>query len=70
MLERKGYGPEVDSWSIGCIFYEMVTGTNPFEAMTPEAAFANILRWKEILAELEVNAEQQMSKVAWDLIKK
>ena len=43
---------------------------NLFEGLTPQAAFANVLRWREILQELESTAESQMSKCAWDLIKK
>eukprot|EP00026_Physarum_polycephalum_P001442 Phypoly_transcript_01443.p1 GENE.Phypoly_transcript_01443~~Phypoly_transcript_01443.p1 ORF type:complete len:1100 (+),score=268.48 Phypoly_transcript_01443:347-3301(+) len=70
MLERSGYGPEVDSWSLGCMFYEMLTSKNPFEGLTPEAAFANVLRWREVLQELELTAESHMSKCAWDLIKR
>jgi hypothetical protein len=38
--------------------------------MTPQAAFANVLRWREVLQELELTVENQVSKCAWDLIKK
>ncbi len=30
----KKYGLKADLWSIGCIFYEMVVGSRPYEAAT------------------------------------
>lgn len=32
VLTKKGYGHEVDMWSIGCIFYKMLTDKSPFSA--------------------------------------
>lgn len=30
-----GYGEEVDWWSLGCLFYDMVCGVTPFCGETP-----------------------------------
>ncbi|KAI4296757.1 hypothetical protein L6164_036685 [Bauhinia variegata] len=41
MIKRKSYGKKVDVYSFGLILWEMLTGTIPYEDMTPiQAAFA------------------------------
>ncbi|CAJ2678558.1 unnamed protein product [Trifolium pratense] len=41
MIKRKHYGRKVDVYSFGLILWEMLTGTLPYEDMTPiQAAFA------------------------------
>ncbi|OIV91740.1 hypothetical protein TanjilG_26593 [Lupinus angustifolius] len=41
MIKRKSYGKKVDVYSFGLMLWEMVTGTIPYEDMTPiQAAFA------------------------------
>ncbi|XP_028777420.1 serine/threonine/tyrosine-protein kinase HT1 [Neltuma alba] len=41
MIKRKSYGRKVDVYSFGLILWEMVTGTIPYEDMTPiQAAYA------------------------------
>ncbi|MED6174980.1 hypothetical protein PIB30_074130 [Stylosanthes scabra] len=45
MIKRKSYGRKVDVYSFGLILWEMVTGTIPYEDMTPiQAAFAVVNR--------------------------
>jgi serine/threonine protein kinase len=41
MIKRKSYGRKVDVYSFGLILWEMLTGTIPYQDMTPiQAAFA------------------------------
>lgn len=41
MIKRKSYGRKVDVYSFGLMLWEMVSGTIPYEEMTPiQAAFA------------------------------
>lgn len=41
MIKRKSYGRKVDVYSFGLILWEMVTGTIPYDDMTPiQAAYA------------------------------
>lgn len=41
MIKRKAYNRKVDVYSFGLVLWEMVTGTIPYEEMTPiQAAFA------------------------------
>lgn len=48
----KGYGEEVDWWSLGCVFVEVLLGDPPFQGETPEEVFNNILNWETILPDL------------------
>ena len=36
-------GPEVDLWSLGCIIYQMLVGSLPFNASSQEEIYENIL---------------------------
>jgi serine/threonine kinase 38 len=65
----RSYGREVDWWSIGCIFFEMLTGFAPFSAETPEAVFDNIKNWKEYVPYmLETYIRPNFSDETTDLI--
>lgn len=50
--KSKGYGEEVDWWSLGCVFVEMLLGDPPFQGETPAEVFQNILNWETILPQL------------------
>jgi len=55
------YGEEVDWWSLGCVFFEMVLGAPPFEGDTPHEIFSNINQWKNIIPDLLQKYADQMS---------
>ena len=65
LLLGTGHGPEVDWWSLGAVFYEMVTGIPPFNAETPPEIFQNILD-----RNLEWPSEEDMSPECRDLIER
>jgi len=49
VLLKKGYGIEVDWWSVGVILYEMVYGYPPFHCDDPVQTCHRIVRWREFL---------------------
>ena len=65
LLLGTGHGPEVDWWSLGAVFYEMVTGIPPFNAETPPEIFQNILD-----RNLEWPSEEDMSPECRDVIER
>ena len=46
LFAGKVYSPESDMWSLGCIFYALLTGVNPFETQNLEASIINIYNVK------------------------
>lgn len=42
ILNKKGYGKEIDIWSAGCIFYQMVCGENPFQSSSRNITLSKI----------------------------
>jgi serine/threonine kinase 38 len=67
MFTRKGYGPEVDWWSLGIILYEMLIGYPPFFSDSPTETCKKIVNWKQHLV---IPPDAKISKDAIDLIKK
>ena len=65
VLNKKGYGQEIDWWSVGAIFYEMLVGYAPFCAQDPNEVYKRILEHEKYL---EVPLEVSLSKEAIDLI--
>jgi serine/threonine protein kinase len=51
VLTQEGYGEEVDWWSLGVIFFEMILGIPPFGGDTPEEVF-EVRNRKTICSEL------------------
>ena len=46
---NKGYGSEIDWWSVGAIFYEMLVGIPPFLSDTPQATCEKIVHYQKYL---------------------
>ena len=65
---QNGYGQEVDWWSIGVMFFEMVVGYPPFFSENPSDTCKKIIKWKEnfsipVDAELSPEAENLILKL-------
>ena len=62
---NKGYGDEIDWWSVGAIFYEMLIGIPPFLSDNPQTTCAKIIHFNEYL---KIPEEVKISKEAEKLI--
>ena len=67
VLNKKGYGKEIDWWSVGVIFFEMLVGYAPFCAQDTQEVCFKILNYDKYL---QVPSEIILSDEALDLIKK
>ena len=67
VLIKKGYGPEVDWWSVGVIFFEMLVGYAPFCSKETSEVCHKILNWKKYL---KIPSKIKISREAEDLISK
>ena len=65
VLNKKGYGPEIDWWSVGVIFFEMLVGYVPFCSKETNEACYKVLNWKKYL---KIPENVRMSSEAEDLI--
>ena len=65
VLNKKGYGPEVDWWSLGVIFFEMLVGYVPFCSKETNEACYKVLNWKKYL---KIPDTARLSREAEDLI--
>ena len=64
---QSGYGQEVDWWSIGVMFFEMVVGYPPFFSENPTDTCKKIIKWKE---NFSIPADAELSPEAENLILK
>ena len=67
VLNKKGYGQEIDWWSVGVIFFEMLVGYAPFCAQETQEVCFKILNWEKYL---QIPPEIKLSNEANDLIKR
>jgi len=67
--ENNSYGNEVDWWSLGCVFFEMIIGTTPFEGNSPEEIFECINNWRSIVPQVLKNYSENMSPEFFSLVK-
>ena len=67
VLNKKGYGQEIDWWSVGVIFFEMLVGYAPFCSKDTSEVCYKILNWEKYL---KIPSKIKMSKEAEDLIYK
>ena len=65
VLKKKGYGPEVDWWSVGVIFFEMLVGYAPFCSKETSEVCYKVLNWKKYL---KIPSKVKISEEAEDLI--
>ena len=65
VLNKKGYGPEIDWWSVGVIFFEMLVGYAPFCSKETNEVCYKVLNWKKFL---KIPNKIKISKEAKDLI--
>ena len=67
VFKRKGYGQEIDWWSLGVIMFEMMIGYPPFYSDSSTETCKKILNWEN---NLEIRSEANISKEAVDILKK
>ena len=65
MIKGGAYGYAVDFWGLGCLLYEMLVGTIPFEGENLSELCKAILN-----REPRINSNNIVSPVALDLIAK
>ena len=67
VLNKKGYNHDIDWWSVGVIFFEMLVGYAPFCSKETSEVCYKILHWEKYL---EIPKKVKISKEAEDLIRK
>ena len=67
VLNKSGYNSEIDWWSVGVIFYEMLFGYAPFASKETKQVCYKVLHWENFL---KFPNNIKISKQAEDLIRK
>ena len=67
VLNKKGYGAEIDWWSVGAIFFEMLVGYAPFCSKDTSEVCYKIVNWEKFL---KIPSKAKVSPDAQDLIRK
>lgn len=65
---KEGYSVEVDWWSLGCVFWEMLLGVPPIQGETPDEVFDLIINWSNILPALLEQYKAYMTNECFDLL--
>ena len=67
VIRQKGYGQEIDWWSLGVIMFEMMIGYPPFFSESSTETCKKILDWKNTL---NIRSEANISREAEDILRK
>ena len=67
VIRQKGYGQEIDWWSLGVIMFEMMIGYPPFFSESSTETCKKILEWRKTL---NIRPEANISKEAEDILRK
>jgi len=62
------YGEEIDWWSLGCVFFEMIFGCPPFQGDSVDELFAEIDLWREKLPKLFEQNKDFLSPSCYSLL--
>lgn len=62
------YGVEVDWWSLGCVFFEMIFGAPPFQGDTVEELFSQIDLWAKKLPVIFEENKEHVSESCFKLL--
>ena len=65
VLNKKGYEKDIDWWSVGIIFFEMLVGYAPFSSKETSEVCYKVLNWKDFL---KIPKKIKISEEAEDLI--
>ena len=65
VIRNEGYGEEIDWWSVGAIFYEMLIGIPPFYSESPQITCKKIKNFEKYLS---IPKERHISSEAKNLI--
>ena len=65
VLNKTGYGKDIDWWSVGCIFFEMLVGYAPFCSEETNKVCYKVINWQKYL---KIPDDIVVSKEAEDLI--
>ena len=67
--DSKGYGGEIDWWSVGAIFYEMLVGIPPFLSDNPQSTCKKIINYEQFLTiPEEVNISIDAKKLIYGFL--
>ena len=67
VIRQKGYGQEIDWWSLGVIMFEMMIGYPPFFSESSTETCKKILDWRNTL---NIRPEANISREAEDILRK